>query len=135
VTLAAHADAADAAAADGLDLLLHVGWGAPLVARRERADRLRRRAPRVWAAASDEERALLGLVLERYVAHGLAEPWLPGSLDARALRALGGARVLEAFGEPRRLSTALRRLARELVAERGAGRPARSAPTGIGGSR
>lgn len=59
--------------ADPLDLLCHLAWNAPLLTRRERAERARKQHPDLFAQYGETAREILGLLVERYVERGLAQ--------------------------------------------------------------
>lgn len=59
--------------ADPLDLLCHLAWNAPLLSRRERADRARKQHPDLFAQYGDTAREILGLLVDRYIERGLIQ--------------------------------------------------------------
>jgi len=59
--------------ADPFDLLCHLAWNAPLLTRRQRAEQARRRTQDLFAKYSDSARAILGLLLDRYIERGIIQ--------------------------------------------------------------
>ena len=59
--------------ADPLDLLCHLAWNAPLLTRRERAERARKLHPDLFAQYGEQAREILGLLIERYIERGLVQ--------------------------------------------------------------
>jgi type I restriction enzyme, R subunit len=59
--------------ADALDLLLHVAYNAPLVTRRERAEKLRQKKANFFNAFTPAAREILDSLLEKYADYGIAE--------------------------------------------------------------
>ena len=68
--LAASADQPDA---DPFDLLCHLAWNAPLVTRRERAERARKAAQDLFAQYGDSAREILTLLLDKYIERGIVQ--------------------------------------------------------------
>ena len=67
------AAASGQADADPFDLLCHLAWNAPLLSRRERADRAKRKNPDWFATHSDTAKEILGLLLEKYIERGVIQ--------------------------------------------------------------
>lgn len=59
--------------ADPLDLLLHVAYNAPLVSRRERAEKLRQKKPNFFNQYTPAAREILDTLLEKYADFGIHE--------------------------------------------------------------
>lgn len=59
--------------ADALDLLLHVAYNAPLVTRRERAEKLRREKANFFNTFTPAAREILSELLEKYADYGVGE--------------------------------------------------------------
>jgi len=59
--------------ADALDLLLHVAYNAPLVTRRERAEKLRQKKPNFFNTFTPAAREILDTLLEKYADYGVGE--------------------------------------------------------------
>lgn len=66
--------------ADPLDLLCHLAWNAPLLTRRERAERARRLHPDLFAQYGDVAREILTLLIDRYIERGLVQFDKPSAL-------------------------------------------------------
>jgi type I restriction enzyme R subunit len=59
--------------ADALDLLLHVAYNAPLVTRRERAEKLRQKKANFFNMFTPAAREILDTLLEKYADYGVGE--------------------------------------------------------------
>jgi len=59
--------------ADALDLLLHVAYNAPLVSRKERADRLRQQKQNFFNTFTPAAREILNALLDKYADFGIGE--------------------------------------------------------------
>jgi type I restriction enzyme R subunit len=59
--------------ADALDLLLHVAYNAPLVTRRERAEKLRQKKANFFNSFTPAAREILNTLLEKYADYGIGE--------------------------------------------------------------
>ena len=59
--------------ADALDLLLHVAYNAPLVSRRERAEKLRQKKANFFNTFTPAAREILNTLLEKYADYGIGE--------------------------------------------------------------
>lgn len=59
--------------ADALDLLLHVAYNAPLVTRRERAEKLRQKKANFFNTFTPAAREILNALLEKYADYGIGE--------------------------------------------------------------
>ena len=59
--------------ADALDLLLHVAYNAPLVTRRERAEKLRQKKANFFNTFTPAAREILETLLEKYADYGIGE--------------------------------------------------------------
>jgi type I restriction enzyme, R subunit len=59
--------------ADALDLLLHVAYNAPLVSRRERAEKLRQKKANFFNIFTPAARDILDTLLEKYADYGIGE--------------------------------------------------------------
>jgi len=59
--------------ADALDLLLHVAYNAPLVTRRERADKLKQKKANFFNTFTPAAKEILNTLLEKYADYGIGE--------------------------------------------------------------
>lgn len=59
--------------ADALDLLLHVAYNAPLVTRRQRAEKLRQKKANFFNTFTPAAREILDTLLEKYADYGISE--------------------------------------------------------------
>jgi len=78
--------------ADPFDLLCHLGWNAPLLTRRQRADAAKRQAQDLFAQHGDTAREILSLLLDRYVERGI--------LQFNALSELMKVQPFDRYGSP-----------------------------------
>ncbi len=95
--------------ADALDVLLHVAYNAPLVSRRERAEKLRQTKPNFFNAYTPAARAILDELLDKYADVGLRELTnLPLTLRVPPLDAHGSVSEIAAlFGSAEKLKAAV----------------------------
>jgi type I restriction enzyme R subunit len=92
--LAAGADLPDA---DPFDLLCHLAWSAPLLTRRERAERARKATQDLFGQYSDTAREVLTLMLEKYVERGI--------IQFNTLSDLMKVQPFDRFGTPSEIAT------------------------------
>jgi type I restriction enzyme R subunit len=59
--------------ADPFDLLCHLAWNAPLLTRRERAERARKATQDLFSQYGDTAREVLSLLLDKYVERGIIQ--------------------------------------------------------------
>lgn len=96
--------------ADPFDLLCHLAYNAPLLTRRERAEKLRREKKDFFDQYGPEARAIIGELLDKYADHGTAQFTLPdvfevppisdhGNLREIAAKFGGADKLIEAFGK------------------------------------
>ncbi len=64
--------ASNQADADPFDLLCHLAWNAPLLSRRERAEKIKKN-PDLFAQHGDTAREILGLLLDKYIERGVIQ--------------------------------------------------------------
>jgi len=103
--------------ADPFDLLCHLAWGAPVLTRAERAERLRSRKPDFFTAFGEAAREVLDEILTKYAAHGPAEFSIPESLKVPPLSELGNVSELIArFGDADQFRAAVATLQKHLYA-------------------
>jgi type I restriction enzyme R subunit len=98
--------------ADALDMLLHVAYNAPLVSRRERAEKLRQSKPNFFNAYTPTARAILDELLDKYADVGLRELTnLPLTLRVPPLDTHGSVSEIAAlFGGAEKLKAAVDQL-------------------------
>lgn len=97
---------------DALDVLLHVAYNAPLVSRRERAEKLRQTKPNFFNAYTPAARAILDELLDKYADVGLRElANLPLTLKVPPLDTHGSVSEIAAlFGGAEKLKAAVDQL-------------------------
>jgi type I restriction enzyme R subunit len=83
--------------ADPFDLLCHLGWNAPLLTRRQRADAAKRQAQDLFAQHGETAREILSLLLDRYVERGI--------LQFNALSELMKVQPFDRYGSPSEIAT------------------------------
>ena len=109
------AERAKADDADPFDLLCHVAFNAPLLTRRERAERLRRASPSFWDQYPPQAREVLSAILDKYAEHGEGEIALPDVLDVPPISEFGNIiEVAGRFGGTEQLRDAVGALHRHL---------------------
>jgi type I restriction enzyme R subunit len=67
------AAASGEADADPFDLICHLAWNTPLLTRRERAARAKRKSPDLFATHSDTAKEILALLLDKYIERGVIQ--------------------------------------------------------------
>jgi type I restriction enzyme R subunit len=67
------AAASGQADADPFDVLCHLAWNAPLLTRRERAERARRKHPDLFEQYGETAREILALLLDKYIECGVIQ--------------------------------------------------------------
>src|SRR5207247_5849730 len=63
--------------ADPFDLLCHLAYNAPLLTRRQRAEKLRRERKDFFDQYGPEARTIIGELLDKYAEHGTAQFTIP----------------------------------------------------------
>jgi type I restriction enzyme R subunit len=117
IDFGALAEAAGQPEADPFDLLCHVAYNAPLRTRRERADRLRKDRPDLFATYGLEARAILNDLLDKYAEYGLAQFAIPDVLKLPPISERGNvSEIIQLFGGAQPLKDAVARLQAELYA-------------------
>jgi type I restriction enzyme, R subunit len=97
--------------ADPFDLLCHLGYGAPLRSRRERANRVHREEGAFLEQYGPKAREVLTALLDKYAEHGTAQFALPAILQVPPISDQGNVmEIAAAFGGPDRLRDAVERL-------------------------
>jgi len=103
--------------ADPFDLLCHIAWNAPVLTRKERAVRLRRKTPTFFDAFGEQARLILDTLLEKYAEHGPSEFAIPDSLKVPPLSEIGNvAEIIRCFGGADELRAAVAKLQELLYA-------------------
>ena len=103
--------------ADPFDLLCHIAWNAPVLTRKERAARLRKKTPDFFEAFSEQARQILDTLLEKYAEHGPSEFAIPDSLKVPPLSEIGNvAEIIRCFGGADELRAAVAKLQELLYA-------------------
>ncbi|MDD4061146.1 MAG: DEAD/DEAH box helicase family protein [Kiritimatiellae bacterium] len=103
--------------ADPFDLLCHIAWNAPVLTRKERAARLRRKTPTFFDAFGEQARQILDTLLEKYAEHGPSEFAIPDSLKVPPLSEIGNvAEIIRCFGGADELRAAVAKLQELLYA-------------------
>ncbi|HGP0654930.1 DEAD/DEAH box helicase family protein [Stenotrophomonas maltophilia] len=92
--LSASADQPDA---DPFDLLCHLAWNAPLLTRRERAEKASNAAQDLFGQYGDSAREILTLLLDKYIERGI--------LQFNALSELMKVQPFDRFGSPSEIAT------------------------------
>jgi type I restriction enzyme R subunit len=92
--LAANSDQPDA---DPFDMLCHLAWNAPLLTRRQRAERARRQTQDLFAQYGDTAREVLALLLDKYIERGI--------LQFNTLSDLMKVQPFDRFGSPSEIAT------------------------------
>jgi len=102
---------------DAFDVLCHLAWNAPLLTRRERAERLRAAEPDLLTRYGEDARAVLDALLEKYAVGGPDQLALPGALKVAPVSSFGNPSVIaRRFGGPERMRAAVAELTERLYA-------------------
>jgi type I restriction enzyme R subunit len=102
--------------ADALDLLLHVAYNAPLVTRRERAEKLRQKKSNFFNTFTPAAREILNSLLEKYADYGIGEfDQLPRVLQVSPFDSYGSPyEIYQLFGGAEKLLQAVDEMQRFL---------------------
>lgn len=102
--------------ADALDLLLHVAYNAPLVTRRERAEKLRQKKANFFNTFTPAAREILDTLLEKYADYGIGEfDHLPRILQVSPFDRYGSTyEIYQLFGGAEKLLQAVDELQKML---------------------
>ncbi len=104
--------------ADPFDLLCHLAFNAPLLTRRQRADRVKKKQSAFFAYYSPEAREILDALLEKYAADGEFLFTLPDVLKVPPISQHGNVNeIIEKFGGATQLRTAVDKLQELLYAK------------------
>ena len=102
---------------DAFDVLCHLAWNAPLLTRRERAERLRAAEPDLLTRYGEDARAVLDVLLEKYAVGGPDQLALPGALKVAPVSSFGNpSEIARRFGGPERMRAAVAKLTEQLYA-------------------
>ena len=97
--------------ADPFDLLCHLAFNAPVLTRRQRADRLKQQHVAFFKFFAPEAREILNDLLEKYAADGELQFTLPDVLKVRPISDHGNVNeIIGKFGGADQLRTAVNRL-------------------------
>lgn len=97
--------------ADPLDLLCHLGFNAPILTRRQRADRVKKERADFFEKFGPDARAILGDLLEKYAADGEVHFVLPELLKVPPISKRGNVpEIIARFGGSENLSRAVNEL-------------------------
>jgi type I restriction enzyme, R subunit len=103
--------------ADPFDLLCHLAYNAPVLTRRQRADRLKKKQAAFFAYFQPEAQEILNELLEKYAEDGEVQFVLPDVLKLPPISSHGTVgEIMGAFGGPDQLRTAVNRLQELLYA-------------------
>ena len=103
--------------ADPFDLLCHIAWNAPVLTRKERAARLRRKTPDFFDAYGEQARQILDTLLTKYAELGPSEFSIPDSLKVPPISELGNvSEIIRCFGGVDELRAAVAELQKLLYA-------------------
>jgi type I restriction enzyme R subunit len=107
-TLALQAGKPDA---DPFDLLCHLAFNAPVLTRRQRAERVKREEGEFFAQFGPEAREILGELLEKYADDGELQFTLPDVLKVAPISRHGNvAEIISKFGDVDDLRQAMNKL-------------------------
>jgi type I restriction enzyme R subunit len=102
---------------DPFDLLCHLAWNAPLLTRRERAQKLRATEPDLFDHYGSDARAVLDALLEKYANDGPGQLALPDALKVPPVSDFGNAsEIARRFGGPAEMREAVAELNEHLYA-------------------
>ena len=97
--------------ADPFDLLCHLAFNAPLLTRRQRADRVKRQQTAFFSYFAPEAREILNDLLEKYALDGELQFTLPDVLKVAPIWRHGNvAEIVRKFGGPDQLRGAVNQL-------------------------
>ncbi len=97
--------------ADPFDLLCHLAFNAPLLTRKQRAEKLRKEKTDFFDQFGPEARTILIELLEKYAAHGTSQFSVPDVLEVPPLSKHGNiVEIMNKFGGSDRLMSAVSQL-------------------------
>ncbi len=104
--------------ADAFDLLCHLAFNAPVLTRRQRADRLKKQQAAFFAFYAPEAREILKDLLEKYASDGEVHFTLPDVLKLPPISDRGNVNeIMSRFGSAASLRNAVNRLQSLLYSE------------------
>ena len=105
------ADASGHPEADPFDLLCHVAFDAPLLTRRERAEKLRKNKEDFFDQYGPQARAVLEELLRKYAEYGTSQFGIPDVLEVAPISSFGNVvEISRFFGGPEELKAAVNQL-------------------------
>lgn len=105
------ASAVDQPDADPFDLMCHIAFDAPLLTRKQRAERLKRQEPDFFEKYGPEARVILDELVEKYAIHGTEQLVLPDVLHVPPIADHGNVvEIATIFGGPDKLKEAVEQL-------------------------
>ncbi len=103
--------------ADPFDLLCHIAYNAPLLTRKQRAEKLRKGKPDFFEQYGPDARTVLNAILDKYAEHGVGEFSLPNVLEVPPISSFGSlADIAGKFGGTDKLLAAVDLLQEHLYA-------------------
>ncbi|HEY1170331.1 MAG TPA: DEAD/DEAH box helicase family protein [Verrucomicrobiae bacterium] len=97
--------------ADPFDLLCHLAYNAPILTRRQRADRVKKQETNFFDGYGPEAKAILGDLLEKYAADGELQFSLPDVLKVPPISHYGNVNeIIGRFGGTEKLRSAVNQL-------------------------
>ncbi|MFN9294886.1 MAG: type I restriction-modification enzyme R subunit C-terminal domain-containing protein, partial [Planctomyces sp.] len=103
--------------ADPFDLLCHLAFNAPLLTRKQRAEKLRKEKTDFFDQFGPEARTILIELLEKYAEHGTSQFSVPDVLEVPPISAHGNVvEIASKFGGSDRLLQAVTQLQKVLYA-------------------
>jgi len=102
---------------DPFDVLCHLAWNAPLLTRRERAERLRAAEPDLFTRYGEDARAVIDALLDKYAVGGPDQLALPQALKVQPVSDYGNpSEIARRFGGPQQMREAVAALTKALYA-------------------
>ncbi len=103
--------------ADPFDLLCYVAFNSPIRTRRERAEQLRNEKMDFWGQFKPEAHEILNEILDKYIAHGIAQFKMPDILKVPPISKHGNViEIAQRFSGAEKLRTALEKMQNLLYA-------------------
>lgn len=103
--------------ADPFDILCNIAWNAPVLTRKERAEKIRKNETPFFEDYEEQARQILDTLLTKYAEHGFPELSIPDSLKVPPISDLGNvSEIINRFGGADKLRDAVQRLQELLYA-------------------